>query len=158
MFSCEKVKGITLNGKTDLIVKIRDPRTQNLLVQFKNPKVPISTKRQMAKPIVDLEKHVMINEEPNFGPVFQKEKLGDNCKGWDRLSVLVESKQQNKCFWEFVERLKNLRYTYNQIVDKKWRGLPRYLRRKKDVIEMFQETRKKIAHTDELVNEGEEGG
>ena len=70
MFSCEKVKGITLNGKTDLIVKIRDPRTQNLLVQFKNPKVPISTKRQMAKPIVDLEKHVMINEEPNFGPVF----------------------------------------------------------------------------------------
>ena len=75
-----------------MIVKIRDPRTHNILVQIKNPKVPISKKRQISKQILDLDKHALTNEEPNFGPVFQQNKLGQSIRGWDRLSMLAKPK------------------------------------------------------------------
>jgi hypothetical protein len=37
---------------------------------------------------------------------------------------LVKSKKHFTAFWEFVEKLKNLRELFNKVVEQKYRGLP----------------------------------
>jgi hypothetical protein len=90
--------------------------------------VPISTARLKAKQVVDLERHIIINEPPNFGLTFTKVQHGPAIAGWSILAELIKSKQHHKPFWEFVDRLKGLRYTYNSIVDKKFKALSRKMK------------------------------
>jgi hypothetical protein len=141
-----------LKDKTDLIVKIRDPKTLQVLVQLKNPKVPICGKRQRGQPVIDLPKNIANNEKPHFGYANTQK-----CKtsGWECLAAMIKQKHHHKTFWEFVERLKSLRYMFNDILDKKLKSLPRRLRLKDEIIEMFVDMKKKIAVTEEKLNQEE---
>ena len=103
--------------------------------------------------MIDLLKHIEKNDPPHFG--FMNQKI-TKTRGWECLADMIKSKQHHKHFWEFVERLKGLRYTFNAIIDKKFRYLPRSLRKKDEIAEMFVLMKKKIAHCEESVNPVEE--
>ena len=113
--------------------------------------MPIQSKRNKKCSFIDLEKNIQTNEPPNFGlvsiPAYEETNFG-----WYTLSQLVKSKRNHKPFWEFVERLKNLRHSFNNIVEMKFKSLHRNVRRKDEIIKIFRATRKKIAHTEECLN------
>ena len=58
-------------------------------------------------------------------PVFNSEQVpltfDDRRLGWHVMLDLIKRKQSKRQFWQFIERLRNVRVMYNQILLNKYR-------------------------------------
>jgi len=103
--------------KKDTVVTIKDPKTFQPLCKLKNPKVPIQRK---GKRFIDLEENILKNAPPAFNEM-EVENYGDQAKGWEMLMELTKAKNQNRTFWEFIDKLKSMRVFFNTILSQKFR-------------------------------------
>ena len=69
------------------------------------------------------------------------------------MTDLIKSKIHHKSFWEFVEKLKNLRKVFNKIIENKYRTLPRHIKRRPSVLELFKTSKKRIAQETEVLED-----
>jgi hypothetical protein len=137
LLSKDAVYDRTLRNKRDIIWTIRDPSTRKVMARLKNPVVPISPLNPRVKKFLDLDDNVNNGDPPNFGLLFQNLEF-DGCKqGWELMGDLMKSKKHHKSFWEFVEKLKNLRKLFNRIVENKMKTLPGRIRRRPSVEALF---------------------
>jgi hypothetical protein len=61
----------------------------------------------------------------------------ETISNWEILTKLINQKSHHKSFWEFVEKLKKLKTTFNKVIDKRFRHIPKALRRKPSIITLF---------------------
>ena len=153
LFTKEVVIGRTLANKRDIVWSVRDPGTRKVLARLKNPIVPIKPLHPRIRKFIDLEENISKGEPPNFGLLFQKIEYDEHKHGWRMLTDIIKSKVHHKSFWEFVEKLKNLRKLFNKIIDQKHRYLPRHIKRRDSVEAMFQNAKKRIAQETEILDD-----
>ena len=83
--------------------------------------------------VIDIKDHIDKRKPPNF---FKGEvpMTFDNKKvTWDTLLELLKSKDRQKIFWDFVESLRQVRLTYNNILMSKFWALPKQYKKNQNM-------------------------
>ena len=58
---------------------------------------------------------------------------------WETLLELIKSRSRQQVFWDFVETLRQVRLTYNKIIQAKFRLLSRALKRNSEIQNLFNQ-------------------
>lgn len=105
-----------------------DPCTGNTMVVIRNPKIKIKPYTSM-EGVIDISEHVARQRSPVFFKAEQRVSFTDEKIGWHTMLKLIKSKECDRQFWDFIEGLRHVRNTYNQLLLSKYRQLSRLLKR-----------------------------
>lgn len=107
-----KVQDRAIIGRLTNMVKIRDPCTGHLIVSIRDPKVDINP-YSSSFGVIDMQDSIKNASEPVFNSEEPPMSFEARRLGWHTMLDLIRTKRSKKMFWEFIERLKNVRLTYN---------------------------------------------
>ena len=77
---------------------------------------------------------------PDFGVNEPPMKFEEGEQGWKAMLSLINSRRQQKIFWDFIDKLNNIRVLYNCILRQKFRQLKVSYRRNGDIQKLFNES------------------
>ena len=97
------------------MTQVKDPCTGNKIVTIWNPKVQIRPYTSMDG-VVDLKDHIANQRIPVFYKTVPTLDFKRDREGWSKLLRLIESKEQQQSFWEFIERLQKVRIAFNRLL------------------------------------------
>ena len=114
------------------MVRIKDPSTGLLIASIRDPKVDINPYSSMAG-IIDMQGAIENGTVPVFNSEVQPMSFDERSMGWYTMLELIKKTESKKQFWEFIDRLRIVRQTYNQILLNKFSKLSKALKRNLDV-------------------------
>ena len=140
---CKMVVDKSIIGVKTKLVRIRDPCNGQLLAQIRDPKIAIQPYQTMDG-VIDIKDHIDNRKLPHFykGEVpmtFDSKKLT-----WATLLELIRSKSRQRIFWDFVESLRQIRLTFNNILMSKFRFLPKIYKKNATIQSLFNQSAVKV--------------
>ena len=107
-----KVQDRAIIGRTTNLVRIRDPCTGHLIASIRDPKVDINPYSGTAG-VIDMQDAIVNATVPVFNAEEPPMSFDERRLGWHTMLDLIKTKRSKKQFWEFIERLRTVRLTYN---------------------------------------------
>ena len=74
--------------------------------------------------VIDIKEHIESRTQPVFYKADPPLDFSDKRLSWGTMLELIKSKERQKQFWNFVEDLRQVRITFNQLLMAKFRPLP----------------------------------
>lgn len=99
-------------GRVTNLVRIKDPCTGHLIAQIRDPKIAIDP-YQNSKNIIDMQGSIVNCVVPVFSASQVPVEFNESRIGWHVMLDLIKKKRTKKQFWEFIERLRQVRLLYN---------------------------------------------
>ena len=133
-----KVQDRAIIGRLTNMVRIKDPSTGLLIASIRDPKIDINPYTDMSG-VIDMQEAIINGTVPVFNSEVAPMSFDIRRLGWHTMLDLIKTKKSKKQFWEFIERLRNVRLCYNQILLNKFMKLSKTLKRNLEVQQLFNE-------------------
>ena len=137
----QKVRDKAGKKEPTCLVKVKDPCSGWLIATIRDPKIDINPYLDEKK-LINLQQMIKENKQPAFSQNATPMVFDNRPLDWHVMleHINVRSGKTKKDFWELIERLKHVRYTFNQLLLARYRALPKPLKRNFEIQQLFNET------------------
>ena len=125
-------------AKSVVNLRLIDPHTHRTLCNIRAPKLKICQYKHGPGQLINLESFIKdLKADPDFG--FDTEQLCEKeAEGEPNMMSLLGDRRKHNSLWTCIDDMKDIKDKYNRMVQQKQMLVPRQLRNRKDVKDLFE--------------------
>lgn len=109
-------KSVDFRSLKDGVFRLRDPLTNKLIMEIKQPRVPILP-IQDGFQIIDLEKSLETFHGLDIDFGYRQVEFENEKKGWEFVAEVLKPIRWDNKFWRMVKRLQEIKKEYNDLIE-----------------------------------------